>query len=121
MKLDEFVKSVLVDVESGLKEAKGSTGKNYHVELGPTGGVKFDIAVTITKSSTQTSDKKINASIVQVIGADVGATNQNKSEDNEITRIQFLVVVPKHTPQEDEAIQREAQESSRRNQVNYGI
>jgi len=115
MELSNFITKVLTDIENGILNAKNITGKSYYVDLGNKSGVNFDIAVTTNDTTSSSVDAKANAGIIQVLGAGIGATIEEKSENNKISRIQFLIVVPNKT---DSQIQRDMTESRRINEEN---
>jgi len=116
MKLDEFIRNVLLDIEKGLKEAEKTTGKEYFIDpSGKTKGVNFDIAVTVIDSKTESKEGSVKTGFVQVIGAGVGGKIENKEESSKVSRIQFTVYVPKTTKLELEQI------SSNYNQRNFSI
>src|SRR5260221_7417939 len=48
MKLDEFIASVLCDIESGKGQAEKKTGRKYDLKVRDDNGISFDVAVTAT-------------------------------------------------------------------------
>lgn len=100
MKLDEFIKNVLLDVDKGLKSAKEQTGRKYYIEGGNNKGVEFDIAVTTANSTDVEAEGKAKIGFVEVLGAGVGAKLGKSSENSEVSRIQFTIYVPPNTEQE---------------------
>jgi hypothetical protein len=100
MKLNEFISNVLQDIDRGLHEAKEKTDRKYFVESGQNRGVHFDIAVTTTTSTGSQAEGNAKASIIQVLGAGVGAKVEDKNENSQISRIQFSVYVPPETTTE---------------------
>jgi len=99
MKLDEFISSVLVDIESGFNAASEQTGKGYSVIYGEVSqnGVSFDIAVTTNTSDSSKVEGKVKAGIIEVLGAGLGGALENSSEQSHVSRIQFSVNVPIET------------------------
>lgn len=106
MKLDEFIKNVLVDINKGLNEAEKMTGKKYHIEISSNGkrGVNFDIAITVIDSKTESAEGSAKAGFIQVLGAGVGGKVENKEESSKVSRIQFTVYVPNLTKAQDKEI-----------------
>lgn len=110
MKLNEFIASVLQDIDNGLKDARNHASRKYRVETADNRGVHFDIAVTTVSSNTSEAEGQAKAGFVEVLGANVGGKLQNKSEHSEVSRIQFTVYVPFQTEQEEtESILRQQQ------------
>jgi len=105
MKLNEFIKSVLVDINTGLTDAEKDTDKGYHIQGSDNNGVSFDIAVTTVNSSgSQVEGKaegKAGIGFVEVVGvhlnSGVGAKTEDKQENSAISRIQFTIYVPSST------------------------
>ena len=98
MKLDEFIKNVLLDIDKGLIEAEKITGKEYFIYPSKeSDGVIFDIAVTVIDSKTESKEASAKAGFVQVLGAGVGGKIENKEESSKVSRIQFAVYVPRKT------------------------
>jgi len=117
MKLDEFIKNVLVDIDKGLKEAEKITEREYEIEFisNEKKGVNFDIAVTVSDSKTESAEGSAKAGFIQVIGAGVGGKIENKEESSKVSRIQFTVYVPNLTKTQDKEIY------SNLSQKNFGI
>lgn len=103
MELSEFITKVLTDIEAGIGNAKTATNKDYYVDTGNERGVKFDIAVTTNDLTSSSAEGKVNAGIIQVLGAGVGATIETKNENNQVSRIQFLIFVPSKTERQIES------------------
>lgn len=108
MKLNEFVQSVLEDIENGLQNAYKVTGKNYSIHSTDNNGVSFDIAVTTSSSSSGEATGKAKVGFIEVLGADVGGKVEGKIENSEISRIKFIVHFPKKTQREIEQHEAEA-------------
>lgn len=102
MKLSEFITDVLKDIDSGLAEAKKQTGRSYQVEVSTNKGVKFDIAVTAENSSSTSVEGQAKAGFIQVLGAGVGAKLEEKKDNSEVSRIEFIVYVPTQTDKEEQ-------------------
>lgn len=107
MKLDEFVASVLHDINSGLNQAKSKTGRKYYIKVSEDKGVSFDIAVTTANSSgTQiegAAKAGLKAGFIEVVGAKMGAKSEDKEENSQVSRIQFTVVPGAQTEEEERA------------------
>lgn len=121
MKLDEFITNVLMDIDSGLANAKGKANRNYYVSSIDKGGVSFDVAVTTINTSEKTAEGKAKVGFIEVLGAGVGGKLENTSERSEASRIQFSVYVPSQTKAESEEQSRKIAEMNKRNSINYGI
>ncbi len=100
MKLDAFISSVLRDINTGLQQAKDETKRKYFIDIGGNRGVNFDIAVTTINSSESTAEGVAKAGFVEVLGAKVGGKLEGKTENSQISRIQFTVFVPDQTEEE---------------------
>lgn len=94
MKLNEFIFNVLEDINSALNQATEKHDKDYAISKENGGGVSFDIAVTTTNSKGSQVEGKAKAGIIEVIGAGIGGKLEDKSENSEVSRIQFTVHVP---------------------------
>jgi len=104
MNISEFVTGVLTDIEKGMANARNTTGKGYIVvDSDNLSGVHFDIAVTTTTTDNTTTEGKANAGYIQVLGAGIGVKNQTGKENNEVSRIQFSIHVPKMTDRDYDA------------------
>ena len=97
MKLDQFINNVLQDVETAINTARSQNDKNYYIE---SKGISFDIAVTTSNTSGSVAESKAKLGIIEVLGAGVGAKNEDKTEDSQVSRIQFTVYVPAKTEKE---------------------
>jgi len=116
MKLDEFIKNVLLDIDKGLNESEKITGKEYFIYPSKeSDGVIFDIAVTVIDSKTESKEASAKAGFVQVLGAGVGGKIENKEESSKVSRIKFAVYVPRKTKAQQE------KEYSNFSQKNYSI
>ncbi len=93
MKLDEFITNVLKDIEKGLKNAENVTEKYYFINPSDNGGVKFDIAVTVSDLKSSTTEGSAKAGFVQVLGAGLETKFENKEENSKVSRIQFTVFI----------------------------
>jgi hypothetical protein len=107
MKLDEFIANVLQDIDNGLQRSGTKTDRKYYVEVSKNSGVSFDIAVTTVNTSDTQAEGKAKAGFIEVLGAGVGAKLEDKKEDSQVSRIQFVVHVPYTT-------EKKAAENSRR-------
>jgi hypothetical protein len=125
MKIDEFVANVLKDINAGILQAKGETHRGYSIGVTGADGVSFDIAVTTTYSSNIEGEGKAKIGIIEVLGAGVAVKAGDKSEKNEVSRIQFSVHVPSRTREEEDADTREIQAINEQNaekiRSNYGF
>ncbi|WP_416139925.1 hypothetical protein ACM26W_05985 [Halomonas sp. HK25] len=107
MELDEFVKSVLVNVLSGVKKAQNSEGVGAFVVPSGDGGhdypknsrvsssarlkstiIDFDVAVTVESSDTTSGGGGLK---IAEIGADL--KGEATSKDTKVSRIQFGVPI----------------------------
>lgn len=109
MKLDEFITNVLLDIDKGIISAKQTSNKKYHVNTTDNNGVLFDIAVTAANSTDSIAEGSAKIGFVQVVGAGLGSKSENKTENSQISRIQFTINVPKQTETESKQ-QREEEE-----------
>lgn len=112
MKLDIFITQVLQDINLGIQNASNSTSRKYYVNNSDGKGVNFDVAVTTVNSSESETEGKAKAGIVEVLGAGVSKKIDNKTENSEISRIQFTIYVPIHTETETAVISRQMSSSS---------
>ena len=103
MKLNEFVATVLQDIDKGLRQAGANTDRKYSIETHDSKGVSFDIAVTTVNTKGTQAEGQAKAGFIEVLGAKVGAKVEDKNENSQVSRIQFTVHVPHMTKQEDEA------------------
>ncbi len=107
MKLDEFIASVLHDINSGLSQARSKTGRKYSVDARDNKGVSFDIAVTVVDSKVTHKEGAANAGLkaglIEVVGAKAGLKLEDKEENSQVSRIQFTVDVPHQTEEEERA------------------
>lgn len=109
MKIDEFVANVLKDINAGVLRAKEETHRGYSIGVTGSDGVSFDIAVTTSYSSSIEGEGKAKIGIIEVLGAGVGVKAGDKTEKNEVSRIQFSVHVPTMTKEEEDDYAREIQ------------
>jgi hypothetical protein len=92
MKLKDFIVTVLVDIDAGVKEAEQKTGKTHVLHVYPVNGkhddegVQFDVAVTAGSEASG----KIGAEVFSV-----GAKTEGKISNEEVSRIKFRVL-PHH-------------------------
>ena len=92
MKLKDFIKTVLIDIEQGINEAAIQTNRvTYLNSIGPKGdeGVEFDVAVTANAEASG----KVGAEVFNV-----GAKTEGKISQEEVSRIKFLVKVGSYFP-----------------------
>ena len=80
--LKDFIKRSLVDIAQGVAEAAKETNKIPHNHVSPnqanTGEVKFDIAVTVSDSSTIGGEGNLGFDI-KVVKARLGAEGEKFS------------------------------------------
>jgi hypothetical protein len=69
------------------------------------GSLYFDIAVTTSNSHGTQAEAEAKAGFVEVLGAKVGASLEDKKENSQVSRIQFTVYVPHQTEEEERASQ----------------
>lgn len=101
MKLDEFIAGVLHDINSGLMNARGKTGRRYFVDTSQNKGVSFDIAIAAGSSTGKHAEGAAKAGFIDVLGANVGAKVDEKKENSEVSRIQFTINFPFQTEEEE--------------------
>lgn len=111
MELGDFVKKVIQDVESALKDASMENDKHYTVDKD---GIDFDVAVTASDSMTESVDGKIGASI-KVFGANVGGQKQTRKDSSEVSRVHFKIYIPPQTKQQSDAFIAQINEHNRIN------
>jgi hypothetical protein len=112
MKLDEFISTVLVDINLGLGIAKEKTQKYYTIESSK--GVSFDIAVTTLTSKETVKEGGAKVGIVEVLGAKVGIKDDSTQENSNSSRIQFTVYIPPRTIEEERQEQLQVQAENER-------
>jgi uncharacterized protein YbaR (Trm112 family) len=107
MDLDEFVKSVLVNVLTGIKEAQEADGVGAFVVPGGDGGheypknarvsnsarlkstiIDFDVAVTV-----ESGDKAAGGGGLKIAGFGAKLEGEVTSKDTKVSRIQFGVPI----------------------------
>jgi uncharacterized protein YbaR (Trm112 family) len=107
MDLDEFVKSVLVNVLAGIKEAQEAQDVGAFVVPGGDGGheypknarvssnarlkstiIDFDVAVTV-----ESSDKATGGGGLRIAGIGAKLEGEIASKDTQVSRIQFGVPI----------------------------
>ncbi len=107
MNLDKFVKSVLVNVLSGIKEAQGAEDIGAFVVPGSDDGheypknarvssnarlkstiIDFDVAVTV-----ESSDKITAGGGLKIAGIGAELDGEATSKDTQVSRIQFAVPI----------------------------
>jgi len=120
MKLDEFVSNVLKDIDKGLQQAKETTDRDYSLQTSQSSGVDFDIAVTTTYTSDLKAEGKAKVGIVEVLGAGVGATINDKNEKSEVSRVKFCIYVPPSTQKESEEHERQMKAINEENANKFG-
>lgn len=108
MKLDDFIKKVLVDINNGINEASSATDRSYMVEISSNRGVHFDIAVTTRDSLSGKASSEDNSAVVEVLGKSVNVTEvESHNEQSDVNRIQFTVYVPSKTNTDHNSSMRE--------------
>jgi len=124
MKIDEFVKNILVDIDNGINEAQKITHKNYCVK-DTKGGVTFDIAVTVINNvignltAGGKAETNTGTSIIQVVAGNVGAEGhiegniEGKTSNSEISRITFSIRLPTDTIEKENTKEEEKQAVAR--------
>jgi hypothetical protein len=98
MRLDEFIATVLHDVNAGLELAKSKTGKNYSIETGEFPGVRFDVAVTPVHNRTTQEEGAAKAGCIEVLEANLKERLEDKEEKSQVSRIQLIVHVTHGKP-----------------------
>lgn len=107
MDLDEFIKSALVKVLSGIREAQTDENVGAFVVPGGDGGheypknarvsssarlkstiIDFDVAVTV-----ESSDKAGVGGGLKIAGFGIGAEGETATKDTRVSRIQFGVPI----------------------------
>lgn len=87
MKLKDFIKTVLIDIEEGIKESSQKTNRNIFLNsLDQKGdnGVEFDVAVTAGSEASG----RVGAEVFSV-----GAKGEGKISSEEVSRIKFRIIV----------------------------
>lgn len=111
MQLRDFISKALEDIHNGLEIAKKNTNRDYAVEASG-GGVKFDVAVTTITTTESEIEGKATAGLIEVLGAGVKGKLDAKSENSEVSRIQFNINVPATTTEEDAEFDRKIMQSN---------
>lgn len=107
MELDEFIKSVLVKVLSGIRQAQDEKSVGAFVVPGGDGGheypknarvsnsallkstiIDFDVAITI-----ESSDKTAGGSGIRIAGIGADIKGESATKDTKVSRIQFGVPI----------------------------
>ncbi|MAM70022.1 MAG: hypothetical protein CMP91_02590 [Gammaproteobacteria bacterium] len=107
MELDEFVKSVLIQILSGVREAQKDEALGGLVVAGKDGGhdypknsrvsssaqlkstiIDFDVAISV-----ETTDKASGSGGLKVAGIGAGIEGEISSKDTRVSRIQFGVPI----------------------------
>jgi|SRR6266487_926882 len=89
MKLKDFIKSVLVDIDAGINEAAKETRKRAWLQVDEGNkGIGFDVAVTASSEASG----KAGAEISVVSLGSVGAKAEAKIASEEISRVKFTIV-----------------------------
>jgi hypothetical protein len=107
VKLNDFLATVLQDINDGLRQAGANTDRKYSIGTTDNQGVSFDIAVTTVNTSGTQAEGQAKAGFIEVLGANVGAKVEDKKENSQVSRIRFTVHVPYQTTQEAEEGRRE--------------
>jgi hypothetical protein len=89
MKLKDFIRTVIVDIELGVNEAAGETRRRTflkNIDFKGTGseGIEFDVAVTSSKEASG----KVGAEVLSL-----GAKTEGKISSEEVSRVKFKVNV----------------------------
>lgn len=92
MKLKDFIKTVLVEMDAGIKEAAAQTGKRVYLMTYETStklsGIDFDVAVT----ASEEAHGKAGAEISVVSIGSIGAKTDAKIANEEVSRVKFTLV-----------------------------
>lgn len=107
MDLDEFIKSVLVKVLSGIKQAQAEESVGSFVVPGNDGGheypknarvsssarlkstiIDFDVAITV-----EASDKTTGGGDLKILGFGADIKGESAMKDTKVSRIQFGVPI----------------------------
>ncbi len=92
MELNEFITNVLVEIESGIKNANSKLGNHsFEIEAyrrdSETGFISFDIAVR----TSDENGKDAKAGIL-VLNLGVGGSMKNSSVQEQANRIKFFIL-----------------------------
>jgi hypothetical protein len=89
MKLKDFVKTVLVEINSGIEEGANETGRNVYLETdSKTPGISFDVAVTTSSEA----HGKAGAEISVVSIGSIGGKADAKISSEEVSRVKFSII-----------------------------
>jgi hypothetical protein len=98
MRLNEFIATVLDDINTGLEQAQSKTGKNYSLETGEYPDVRFDLAITPVHARRTKKEGAGKAAFIEVLEANLEERVDNKEEKSQVSRIQFIVDVTHGKP-----------------------
>src|SRR5438874_735775 len=92
MKLKDFIKTVLVEMDVGIKEAAEQTSKRVYLmtyaSSGMYTGIDFDVAVI----ASEEAQGKAGAEISVVSVGSIGAKANAKIASEEVSRVKFTIV-----------------------------
>lgn len=102
MELKDFVKKVLVDLDSAVSEARGEMQRNVHFSDGKEQRtVEFDIAVSIEEV-----DQKSGKAGVKVLQfAEAGGKLSRENKNSTVSRVKFGVRIGSMTKDEERALE----------------
>ena len=100
MELEEFIKTTLLNIKKGIREANSKIAKENGLELGKdqnaqqyqinghgmSKGIKFDIALIVTKEKGADGGGKIRVAVL-----DIGGKKTSASKEEHVSRISFDV------------------------------
>jgi hypothetical protein len=87
VKLKDFVKTVLVEIDAGIKEGAAQTGKRVYLLTNAGSAIQFDVAVTTTAEA----HGKAGAEISVVSIGSIGAKGDAKIASEEVSRVRFNI------------------------------
>lgn len=116
MNLKEFVKEILIELDSAVDEARDTTSRDIHFsEKDDRRTVEFDIAVT----SEESDSKKGKAGVRVLQFAEAGGDLSKTLKNSTVSRVSFGLQISRSTKDEtratNEAVKRHNAEARRRN------
>ena len=99
MELEEFITTTLMNIKRGIRKANEQVAKDEGKTLGldasivfqlsekeKNGGIKFDVAVTVSNEKKKEGGGKIRVAVV-----DVGGGKESSAKEERMSRISFSI------------------------------
>ena len=117
MDLKEFIKSVLLDIDKAVDEARAESKRDIQLSVtNEQRSIEFDVAVSVEDTKTKTG--KAGVRVLEF--AEAGGTISAESKNSTVSRIKFGVHIGAMT-KDEEAVQNKFLEAQYARNRNSGI